>query len=524
MSKGKQAVKSVIAILSFTLLSKFMGFFRELAIAAKFGLGTDTDTFFIATSAITMIGNVVVVSLNTTFIPILVEVETKEGKEGKNLHASNALNISLIVATILLIIVEVGAPILSKIIAPGFAGRQMELLIWYIRVGMPLIFISATMGITRGYLQSEMKFFETSFSNVTFNLVYLTYLLLLATKFDITSLIFVHLLARGSQLLMQIKPLRQIGFKYIPILDFKDKYIQRMGVLIAPVLIGVAIQDLNFIVDKSLASSLVTGSISALNYSVRINTLIQSIFVSAIVTVLFPMMTRAFSQSDKSTQISLIKKGFVTIIMIAFPAMVAMLLLNQQIIQAAFMRGKFDQVAVTMTSDALFYYAFGVIPMALLVFLQKVFHSIQDTQTPLYTGLVTLVTNVVFSVVLMQFMSYKGLALATSISFAATIWFMIKKLSTKSLKFIDREISLVTLKVSIASLVMGCAVVGLQFTGIEARIASSILSLIIYAIVGVVVYFCVLKMLKIKELDWFIDSILSQIRKKKTKPSSSEIN
>lgn len=524
MSKEKQAIKSVIIILSFTLLSKLMGFFRELAIAAKFGLGSDTDTFFMAVSAITMIGNIIILSLNTTFIPLLVEAETKEGKEGKNRHASNALGLVLLAAVVLVLLVEVAAPLLVKIIAPGFIGQQKEQLIWYLRIGMPLIFISATMGITRGYLQSEMKFFETSFSNVMFNIVYLFYLLLLANYFSITKLIFVHLLAKTSQLLMQIRPLKKSGFKYTPILDPKDEYIQRMGILILPVLMGVAIQDLNYIVDKSLASGLITGSISALNYSVRINTLVQAVFVSAISTVLFPMMTRAFSENDNKAQVELIRKGFLTIMMIAFPAMIAILLLNEQIIEAAFMRGKFDQVAVNMTAGALFYYAFGLIPMALRVFLEKVFYSIQDTRTPLFTGLVTLVTNLVFSIILMQFMSYKGLALATSISIAATIWFMIRKLSNKSIKFLDNQTMLTVLKVSIAALTMGGVIVVLKVVGIENLISSALILILTYAIIGIIVYFSILKMLRIKELDWFIDSMLSQIRKKKNKPSSIEEN
>lgn len=522
MSKEKQAVKSVIVILSFTLLSKLMGFFRELTIGAKFGLGVETDTFFLAISAITMIGNVVILSLNTTFIPILVEAETKEGKEGKIRHASNALGIVLALAAILVVLVEIGAPLVVRVIAPGFVGEQMEQLIWYLRFGMPLIFISATMGITRGYLQSEMRFFETAASNISFNVVYLTYLLLFAARFDITKLIFIHMLAKISQLLMQIRPLRRVGFRYTPVFDPKDTYIQRMAILILPVLMGVAIQDLNYIVDKSLASTLITGSISALNYSVRINTLVQAVFVSAIATVLFPMMTRAFSQNDLNAQISLIKKGFITIVMVAFPAMVAILLLSEQIITAAFMRGKFDQLAVTMTSGALFYYAFGLIPMALRVFLEKVFYSIQDTRTPLFTGIVTLITNFVASIILMQFMSYKGLALGTAISISVTITFMIRKLSKKSIRFLDRETWSVVMKVAAASAVMGGAVVGLRLLGIETLIPSSVFSLLAYAITGVLVYFAVLKILKIEELDWFINSMIMQLKRKKTKPSSGE--
>jgi putative peptidoglycan lipid II flippase len=524
MLQKHQALKSVIAILFFTLLSKVMGFFRELTIAAKFGLGKDTDTFFMAIATISMISNIIIVSLNTTFIPVLTEVEVREGKEGKNKHASNALSITLLASLILLIIVEVSAPILVRFVAPGFVGEQMLQFIWYLRVGIPVIFVSATMGITRGYLQSEMRFFDTAISNVAFNIVYLTYLLLLSSNFDIKFLIFVHILAIISQLILQIRPLHNVGFKYSPAIDFQDHYIRKMGILIIPVLMGVAVQDLNFIVDKSLASILEIGSISALNYSVRINTLVQIVFVSAITTVLFPMLTKAFSYNERKTQINLIRKGFISIIMIAFPAMIAILLLNEQIIQVAFMRGRFDKIAVKMTAGALYYYAFGLVPMALRVFFDKVYYSIQDTKTPLYTGIVTLVSNVLSSLILMRFMFYKGLALGTSISVSITIGFMIHRLTKKSLAFMDRNTLIKTTKVIAASLVMGGAVLAIRHLGVENMVNNMLLVLLIYAIVGVLTYFVTIKLLRVEELDWFLKSIFEYAKKGKDKPTSTERN
>lgn len=523
MVKNKHAIRSVFIILIFTLLSKVMGFFRELTIAAKFGLGTDTDTFFMAISAISMIGNVIIVSLNTTFIPVLTEAETKEGKVKKNAHANNALTISLLLSLVLFVIVEISAPIIVKIIAPGFLGAQMEQLVWYLRFGMPVIFVSATLGITRGYLQSEMRFFDTAVANVAFNIVYLTYLIFFGSKFGISKLIFVHVFAIFTQLLMQIRPLMQVGFRFTPMLDLKDPYIRKMGLLVLPVLGGVAVQDINTIIDKSLASGLVIGSISALNYAIRISTLVQVVFVSAISTVLFPILTRAFSQDDKKTQNTLISKGFVIIVMITFPAMVAFLLLNQQIIQAAFMRGKFNIEAVLMTASALFFYAFGIIPMALRVFLDKVFYSIQDTKTPLYNGIVMLIANFIFSIILRTFMSYRGLALGTSISMTITVGFMLKKLADKDITFINRETIEKTGKVIIASLIMGASILSAKIIGIDRVIPQALLSLLLYSITGSLVYFISLKIMRFEELDWFIQSIFARYRKRKEKPSSSEL-
>lgn len=524
MSSTHKAIKSVVIIFIFTLLSKVMGFFRELTIASKFGLGAETDTFFMAISLITMIGNVLVVSLNTTFIPVLSQVEEAEGKSGKIYHANNALNISLVFAILIFAIVELTAPVIVKIAAPGFHGEQMSQLIWFLRFGIPVVIISSAIGITRGFLHSEMKFFETALSNISFNVVYLVYLVLFASTYKIDMLIFVHLIAVLSQFLLQVFPLRSVGFKYKPVFNLHDKYIRRMGVLILPVLAGIAIQDLNFLIDKSLASNLVSGSISALNYSVRVNNLVQVVFVTAITTVLFPLLTKAFSQNDKKTQIILVKKGFITILIITFPTMIASLLLHQLIIEAAFLRGKFDVSAVTMTGWALFYYAFALVPMGLRVFLNQIFYSIQDTRTPFYNSVVTLISNFIFSVILSYYMAYKGLALGTSISLTITVGFMMHRLKAKSIYFIDRDSTLKIIKVVFSSVIMGVAIVIMKTIGYELIIQNSLAKLLGYAFVGVIVYFITLKLLYIEELDWFIRSFAQNFRKGNRKPSSSEWN
>ena len=96
MSQSKQAAKSAVIIIIFTIASKLLGFLRESLIAAKFGSGVETDTFFIAMAAIGLFTSVITQSINTTMIPVLSSVEIAEGKEGKNRHTNRENNINLL--------------------------------------------------------------------------------------------------------------------------------------------------------------------------------------------------------------------------------------------------------------------------------------------------------------------------------------------------------------------------------------------------------------------------------------------
>ncbi|NLZ34959.1 MAG: murein biosynthesis integral membrane protein MurJ, partial [Clostridiales bacterium] len=101
MSTSKKAAKSAIIIMIFTLGSKFLGFLREVLIAAKFGSGMETDTYFIAMSATGIITGLMSNAINTTFIPVAAEIETAEGKKGKLNHTNNLINIVFFLSLIL---------------------------------------------------------------------------------------------------------------------------------------------------------------------------------------------------------------------------------------------------------------------------------------------------------------------------------------------------------------------------------------------------------------------------------------
>lgn len=298
MGKANHKVESAIIIIIFTLISKILGFLREVLIAAKFGSGIETDTFFIAIAATSLLTGFLTNAIGTTFIPVLSEIEAKEGKKGKIEHMNNVGNVIFVISIFLVLIGVIFTPFIIKIIAKGFEGDQFALAVKLTRIGFPMILFSGITGVFTAYLHSENRFTSPAASGVPLNISYIIFLLFLSPIFGIKGLMVSVVIGVAFQFLIQLPEAKIAGYKYELRFDLKDQYIKKVLLLSVPVLIGVAIDDLNGIVDKSLASNLVSGSISALNYASKLNGLILSVFISAIVKVIFPMLSKKSNDND----------------------------------------------------------------------------------------------------------------------------------------------------------------------------------------------------------------------------------
>lgn len=522
MSQSKKAAKSVLIIIIFSLGSKILGFIREMLIAAKFGSGAETDTFFIALTAITLFNTMIVNSINTTMIPVLSEIESSEGKIGKRKHTNNLLNIVFIISIIMIILAWLLAPIIIKILATGFEGPQLKMAILLMRIGLPAIIFASVQGVFRGYLQSESLFIESAAANFPFNFVYIFFLIFLSGIFGIKGLMVTSVLAIGSQIILQIPGIKSVGYRYNAILDFKDKYIKKIIYLIPPVIMSTTIGDINSIVDKSMASNLISGSISALNYANRLNSLVIGIFISAITTVLFPTLSKEANKDNYSGLKRVTISGINIILLITIPASIGMMVLAKPIVKLAFERGVFDTTATYMTAGALLFYAIGLSASAVRTLLYRIFYSLQDTKTPMINSFASLVINIIFNLLLIRYMAHRGLALATSIASIVSTLFLLFLLKGKIGSFGFSKSIKCGIKSLGASITMGI-VASLIYNILEKSMGTNgIYEFIILFIsigLGALLYFIIIYLLKIDEVKWVIkiakEKALNSIKKYK---------
>jgi putative peptidoglycan lipid II flippase len=516
MTKPKNIANSVFIIVIFSIVSKILGFLRELLIAQKFGADGETDVFFVSLAAVSIFISMTTISINRTLIPVLSEIEAKNGKGDKKKHLNNFLNITIVISILLVLITLLASPFIIKVMAFGFDEEQFRLAVSLLRIGIPAIIFSCIIGIFRGYLQSEFRFIESALSQLPFNGIYILFLLFLSNKLGIKGLAVTAIIATASQIPAQIYGLKELGYKYKFYFDLKDRYIKKVSYLIPPVLISGATYDLNIIIDKSLASTLAEGSISALNYANKIYDLTVNIFIASIITVLYPILSKKSNEENYESLKNNIINGMNTVILLTVPSLTGMVILAKPIVKVIFERGAFDPNSTSMTAGALIFYSVGLAGASLKSLINNVFYSLQDTKIPMISGFIAIFSNIILNFALIKPMGHRGLALATSISLIITFIFLLVMLRRKIGSFGITKSIKCGAKSLIASIVMGVIVYYLNMRlGIKmgSDTLSELISLLASVGVGVLVYSAIIYFSGIEEVDWMIRIVKERLRK-----------
>src|SRR5699024_5746058 len=325
-------------------------------------------------------------------------------------------------------------------------------------------------------------------------------------------------IAEASQLLVQIPGLKKLGYKYKFNIDLKDQYMQQIALLIPPVLVSVAIADLNNMIDKSMASSLVEGSVSALNYANVLNNIVMSVFVTAIVTVIFPMLSKEANSENYVGLKKVMHTSLNIVLLITIPAAIGMIVLATPAVKFAYQRGELGETAAMTTSSALVFYSFGLVGNGVKSMLTRVFYSLKDTKTPMINSAYALGLNFIFNLILIQFMGHNGLALATSLSATFTAITLLlslrKKIGNLGLKAMVQS----SVKILISSLIMG-VIVYLMYHSLMAALAPSrlveLILVFLTIFIGIAVYIAALYLFKVEELHFAIDYAKRQIAERK---------
>lgn len=517
MNYKRFAAKYALIMAIISLGSKFLGFIRETLIASKFGAGMETDAYFIALTVTSLLAELIRTSLSTTLIPIFSEIEYKEGKKGKIKYFNNLFNIIIFMALIIIVLGWISSPLIIKILAKGFEGEQFKLAVKLIRIGMPSILFISLVGMITGYLNSEQIFISSAATGIPSNIILIFYLLTASSFLGIKGLMVTSVIASFSQVLIQIPSFKKSGWRYKFKVRINDKYIIRILELSVPVLIGVAINDLNAIVDRTLASSLDSGSISVLSYSNRLNVLILGVFITAITTVIFPVLSREANNDNILGVKNTMGYGVNLILLITIPATVGLIVLAKPIVEIAFQRGEFDATATMMTSQALIFYSVGLVAMALRLLITRVYYSLQDTKTPMINGAISVGFNIFLNLILVQYMGHAGLAFATSIATTIATILMFYGLKKKIGSLGTKSYIIIFIKSGLASAIMGVVAYSIYhelYGLLGVSKLHNLISLLAAVGIGVIVYGVLCYLLKVEEIRLIVKKVRQRLIKR----------
>ncbi|WP_192929826.1 murein biosynthesis integral membrane protein MurJ [Alkaliphilus serpentinus] len=515
MANRDKLAKSAVIVMLIVLISKAMGFIRDVLIASNFGAGDLTDTFFIvfkaSSIAIILINSVI----QTTLMPVLTDVAGNKVK-GKEIDFLNEIiNASIILTGILTLLGWIFSPQIIELLAPGFSEQQFQLAVQLNRMGLPIIIIVAVTSIISIYLQSNRQFTIPAATGIVLNIFFIGFLTLMAHSYGLKGLIIAMLLGHLAQLIFQLPWAYGYGYRYQPKISFVNPYVKKTVLLAMPVILGTAVQQVNTIIDRNLASRLTAGSISALSYAAKLEDLIVGVFILTIATIFFPILSKEFVEENYGRMKYVMGYGINLILLVTIPATVGILLLSYPIVQLLFERNEFRQQATYMTSQALLYYSLGLSGIGIREILSKMFYSLQDTKTPMINGMITVAINIILNLLFVGRLQHRGLALATSISIIISAILLAISLRKKVGNIGGRHIITTMGKISFSSIVMGLVVFLLKenlliYMDGGFMKTSAILGFIIFT--GIIIYIGVCYLLRVKELMEIIEKTIKWIR------------
>lgn len=508
-----KVAKTTIILMLVTMITKVIGFLREVVLTSTYGPTVISDVYITSISIPGIIFVSIGTSLATTFIPLFLEVENKEGKERANQFADSAFNIVIILSIIIAIFGFIFSEQIVKVFAINFEGETLVMASRFTKIMILGVVFIGMSDIMKAWLQIKGNFKIPGMIPLPYNIIIIISILISA-KVNIYLLPLGALVAMMSQFLFQLPHAYKLGYRYKLKVNFKDEYIKKMLNLMIPVLIGVAVNQVNTVVDRSLASTLGEGIITSLNSANRLNTFVIAMFISTLAAVIYPTLSKLSNSNDSTVFIDTVSKSINTVIILIIPISVGAIVLATPVVKIIFERGAFTSNATVVTSTALALYSIGMIGAGLRDILGNVFYSLKDTKTPMKNGALAMGMNIVLNLIFIQFLGYVGLPLATSISSIICILLLFRSLEKKMGYFGQDKIVATTIKVFISSGIMAILTKGsYKYLSliISQNTIGEIITLVAAVSVGAISYFIIASLLKIEEMSILVEYIKGKI-------------
>ncbi|MGM0521843.1 MAG: murein biosynthesis integral membrane protein MurJ [Pseudomonadota bacterium] len=412
---------SGMIVSAMTMISRVMGLARDVVIAALLGAGNGADAFFVAFKIPNFLRRLFAEgAFNQAFVPVLSEYSTQRTRqEIRELLNATAGSLTAVLALITALAM-LGAPWLVWVFAPGF-GRDPEKLALtadMLRLTFPYLLLISLTAFSGSVLNTWNRFAVPAFTPVLLNLSLIGAALLLMPMFEqpAMALAWGVLIAGVAQLAFQVPFLLRLGLLPTPWPHFAHEGVKRILKLMAPALFGVSVSQINLLLDTVLASLLAAGSVSWLYYSDRLVELPLGVFGVAIGTVILPALSKRHAEQSSAHFAAMLDWAIRVVLLLGLPAALALAVLAEPLLITLFHYGAMTDHDIQMAAMSLRAYAFGLLAFMLIKVLAPGFFARQDTATPVKVGIVAMVANMVFNLLLIWPLAHAGLALATALS------------------------------------------------------------------------------------------------------------
>jgi putative peptidoglycan lipid II flippase len=490
-------VRSAATVGGYTMLSRILGFVRDILIAATLGAGPVADAFFVAFRLPNMFRRLVAEgAFAAAFVPMFSRHLETEGREAARTFAEQTLAVLFSTVLVFTILIEIAMPWFMYLFAPGFADdpARFDLVVEFTRLTFPYLLCMALVALLGGILNSLYRFAAAAAAPVLLNVILITGLL----GFTDMAATPGHVLAWGvalagvGQLVWLAAVTHRAGIRLKLRRPRLTPEVRRLLRLMVPGAATAGVMQINLLVGTIIAT-LQAEAVSYLYYADRVYQLPLGVVGIAVGTALLPNLSRNLRGGAQAAAMHNQARALELALLFTVPAAAALMVIPGPIITVLFERGAFSAEAASATAAALIAFASGLPAYVLVKVLSPGFFAREDLVTPLRISIIAVVTNVVLSIALFWRMGHVGIALATALSswlHAALLWILLKN---RGYLVVDERLRSRLPRTALASLVMAVALfalasvlegplAGSQFDRIAALAALVLAGLAVFAL------------------------------------------
>jgi len=467
---NRQIARAAGLVMIGFVISNLVNLVRTMLISRAFGVDSPViDAFNNASRLPEVIFSLVAGgALASAFIPVFTEFLEKDDRSGAWHLASSIANLVVLVTTVVAGLAWVFAGWLVQVVlAPGFSPEQQALTVELLRILLLTPIIFGVSGLLMGVLNSHQRFWLPALAPTMYWLGGIFGVLALVPSMGIYGLAWGTVLGAGMHLVIQVPGLLKLaGRRYLPTLGLRFPAVRRVGILMAPRLLGAAAVQLNFLVNVNIASGLPVGSLTGITVAFSIMTMPQAAIAQAISIAALPTFSAQVARGELTEMRSSLAATLRGILLLSLPASLGLILLRVPIISMLFERGAFGPQDTELVAWALLWYAAGLVGHSLVEIVSRAFYALHDTRTPVAVGVAAMSLNVLFSLTFpgwfesLGWLPHGGLALANSLATALEMVALLVLMRGRLNGLQGREVLAGGLQAALGTVVMSAALVG----------------------------------------------------------------
>lgn len=468
-SANQQIARGAMTVMAAFVLSNLVGLLRQVLISQAFGTSAQIDAFYAAEKLPNILFTLVAGgALASAFIPNFTAFLEDEDRAGAWRLASAIINIVTLALTLISIVAAYFAEwLVLNILAPGFPLEQQLLTASLLRILLLTTVIFGASGLIMGILNAHQKFLLPALAPSMYWLGMIFGVIFLVPSLGIFGLAWGAVLGAVLHLLIQLPGLmRTPEVKYVFTLDLRSSIVRKVGSLMAPRLLGVAVVQINFLVNVIVATGLPEGSLTAITIAFMVMTMPQVVIAQAISIAALPTFSAQVARGDLDEMRKSLAATIRSIVFLALPATLGLILLRVPITELLFQRGEFGESSTELVTWALLWYTIGLVGHSIVEIVSRAFYALHDTKTPVFFGAGAMLLNVILSFTLpgwfasIGWMPHGGLALANTVATTIEMVILLIIIRTRLSGLEGRWLAKGNLQAGLATLLMSVGVVG----------------------------------------------------------------